>query len=94
LAKVFTLRDKVLKSISSQAEAVLKKGSHSSSLEPNDFENVSVVDKLAVKLFQERQAYVDRVEAEKAEAALQQQKKKICPTFLFLLLLVSELVTS
>jgi hypothetical protein len=76
LAKVFTLRDKVLKSISSRAEAVLKPGSHSSSLEPSDYENVSAVDKLAVKLLQEHQAYVDRVEAEKAEAALQQQKKK------------------
>jgi len=84
----------VLKSISSQAEAVLKPGSHSSSLEPSDDENVSAVDKLAVKLLQERQAYVDRVEAEKVEAAAQVQRKKICLTSLFLLLLVSELGTS
>jgi hypothetical protein len=62
LAKAFTLHDKVLKSISSRAEAVLKPGSHSSSLEPNDYENVSVVDKLAIKLFQEHQSFLDRVE--------------------------------
>ncbi len=58
-AKVFTLRDKVLKSISFWAEAVLKLGSHSLSLEPSDFENVSLMDQLAVKLFQERQRFVD-----------------------------------
>jgi hypothetical protein len=80
--KVFTLCGKVLKSISSRAEAVLKPGGHSSSLEPNDYENISAVDKLAVKLFQECQAYVDWVEAEKIEAALLQQKKKDMPNFL------------
>jgi hypothetical protein len=73
---VFTLRDKVLKSIAFRAEAVLKPGSYSSSLEPSDFENVSTVDQLAVKLYQERQRFVDRAEAEKVEAAAQQQRKK------------------
>jgi hypothetical protein len=57
---------------------VLKPGSHSLSLQPSDFENVS-----AVKLFQEHQAYVDWVEAEKAEAAAQQQRKKDISNFLF-----------
>ncbi len=59
----------MLKSISSQSKAIHKSGSHSSSFEPRDYENVSVVDKLAVKLFQERPRYVDQAEAEKAEAA-------------------------
>jgi hypothetical protein len=79
---VFTLRDKVLKSITSQAEVVLKPGSHSSSVEPSDFENVSVVYELAVKLFQERQRFVDHVETEKVEAAAQQQRKKEMSNFL------------
>jgi hypothetical protein len=82
LAKFLTLRGKVLKSISSQAEAVHKPGSHSSSLEPNDYENVFVVEKLAIKLFQECQSFLDRVESEKAEAAAQLQKKKDISNFL------------
>ncbi len=72
------MRDKVLKSISSWAETVLKPDSHSLSLEPNDYENISVVDKLAVKLFQEHQKEL----AEKAEAAAQLQKKKDMSNFL------------
>jgi hypothetical protein len=66
----------VLKTISSQAEAVLKPESNLSSLEPSDYKNVSAVDKLAVKLFQEHQRFLDRVEADMAEEAAQQQKKR------------------
>jgi hypothetical protein len=42
----------VLKSISSRAEAVLKLVNHSASTTASNFENVSTVDKLAVKLRQ------------------------------------------
>jgi hypothetical protein len=73
---VFTLHDKVLKSTSFWAEAVLKPGSHSSSLELIDYKNVSAVDQLVVKLFQECQRFVDHAEAEKLEAAVQLQRKK------------------
>ncbi len=76
------MRDKVVKSISSRAEAVVKPWSHSSSLEPSNFKNVSEVDKLVVKLLQEHQSFLDRVKAEKAEGALQQQKKKDMSNFL------------
>ena len=72
----------MLKSISSWAEAVLKPGSHSSSLNPTNYENGFAVDKLVVKLFEERHTYVDQVEAEKAETALQQQRKKDMCNFL------------
>ena len=72
----------MIKSISSRTYAVLKPGSHSSSLEPSDYENVSAVDKLAIKLFQDRQAFMDRVEAEKVEAAAVQQRKKDMSNFL------------
>jgi hypothetical protein len=51
-------------------------------LEPSDYENVSAVDKLAIKMFQERQAFMDRVEAEKVEAAAVQQRKKDMSNFL------------
>ncbi len=80
--KVFTLQDKVLNLISSQAEAVLKTGSHSSSLELSDNKTVSVVDNLVVKLLQECQSYLDGFEAEKAESAAQQQRKKDVSNFL------------
>ncbi len=79
---MFTLHDNVLKSIPFLAEAVLKPGSHFLSLEPCDFINVSAVDHLVVKLFQEHQRFADHAEAQKLEAAAQQQKKKDTSNFI------------
>jgi hypothetical protein len=82
LAKVFTFHDKVLKSINSQAEAVLKPGSHSGSSIPSDHEDVSTVDKLATELYQEWQQYIDQVDLETLQEAVQKQQKRDASNFL------------
>ena len=82
LAKVFNLRDKVMKAITFRAEAILKPGSHSSSSNPGDFEDISFVDKLAVKLYRDRQIWVDQVEAEKLQVAADKEKKQNASDFL------------
>jgi hypothetical protein len=82
LAKVFNLRDKVMKAITFRAEAILKPGSHSSSSNPGDFEYISFVDKLAVKLYRDRQIWVDQVEAERLQAATEKEKKQNASDFL------------
>ncbi len=84
LAKVFNLRDKVMKAITFRAEAIVMPGSHSSSSNPGDFEDISFVDKLAVKLYRDRQMWVDQVEAEKLQAAVEKEKKKMFLIFLYL----------
>ncbi len=55
---------------------MLKPGSHSSSLELRDFKNLSAVDQLVVKLFQECRRFVDHAEAEEVEAAVHLRRKK------------------
>jgi len=50
-AKIYTFRDTVLKAITEHANAVLKPGVHSNGV-PKDQESISVVDKLAIELFQ------------------------------------------
>ena len=82
LAKVFNLRDKVMKAITFRAEAILKPGSHSSSSNPGDFEDISFVDKLAVRLYRDRQIWVDQVEAEKLQVAADKEKKQNASDFL------------
>jgi hypothetical protein len=70
LAKVFTLHDKVLKSISSQAVVVLKPGGHSLSHELNDYGNISVVDKLVVKCEDNLDPQLDQCNEEVIRVAL------------------------
>jgi hypothetical protein len=82
LAKVFNLHDKVMKAITFRAEAVLKPGSHSSSNNPGDFEDISFVNQLAVKLYRDRQFWVDQVEAERLQAAVEKEKKQNASDFL------------
>jgi len=49
-AKIYTFRDTILKSITEHA-IVLKPGAHSNG-DPKDQANISIVDKLAIELFQ------------------------------------------
>jgi hypothetical protein len=50
-------------------------GSHSSSHHLSDKEKKSFVDLLAVKLYQEKQRYIDGIEAKKAQATSERQHK-------------------
>jgi hypothetical protein len=61
---------------------VVKPGSHSSSQCLSDGENVSAVDQLAVKLYQERQSYIDCIEAQKLQAAAEKERKQNRSNFL------------
>jgi hypothetical protein len=54
LAKVFNLHDKVMKAITFRAEPVLKPGSHSSFTNPGDFEDISFINQLAMKLYRDQ----------------------------------------
>jgi hypothetical protein len=76
LAKIFNLHGKVMKVITFRAEAVLKPGSHSSSTNPGDFEDLSIVNQLAVKLYRDWQLWIDQVEAERLQAAAEKEKKQ------------------
>ena len=71
---IFNLRDKVMKAIMFMAKAILKPGSHSSSTNPGDFEDISFVNQLAVKLYKDRQIWVDQVEAERLQAAAEKER--------------------
>jgi hypothetical protein len=55
----------VLKRIIYRAENALNPGIHSSSQCPSDGENLSSVNQLAVKLDQERESIINRIEAQK-----------------------------
>jgi hypothetical protein len=72
----------VIKAITFRAEAVIKPGSHSSSADPNDFEDVSTVDRLAVKLYKERQIWFDQVEVERLQTAMEKERKRNVSAFL------------
>ncbi len=65
-----------------RAEAVLKPGSHSSSTDPGDFEDISFINQLVVKLYRDRQIWVDQVEAERLQAAAEKKKKQNASDFL------------
>jgi hypothetical protein len=51
----YTFRNTAVASFTARAQAVQQPGAHSKSSNPNDFENISQADKLAIKLLKERQ---------------------------------------
>jgi hypothetical protein len=71
---IFNLRDKVMKVITFRAETILKPGSHSSSTNPGDVEDISFVNQLTVKLYKDLQIWVDQVEAERLQAAAEKER--------------------
>ncbi len=56
-AKVYNFHDIIMALVAFRAVQVTKPGSHSSSTNHDDFEDVSPVDKLAVKVHQEAQEH-------------------------------------
>lgn len=60
----------------------LTAGSHSSSINQEDFENLLAADCLAVQLFQEHQQTIEEAEAEKLQSATDAQRKMDASNFL------------
>ena len=65
----------MLKAITEHANAVLKPGTHSNG-DPKDLESISVVDKLAIELFQARSEYEDSTEALRLEKEAKKRMNK------------------
>jgi hypothetical protein len=81
-ANVYNFHDTVMASVVFRAEQVTKPGVHSSSANKDDFEDVALVDKLAIKIHQEAQEHRLREEATKLEEAALKKKKKEASDFL------------
>jgi hypothetical protein len=76
-ANVYNFHDTVMASVAFCSEQVTKPGAHSSSANNEDFEDVSLVDKLAIRIHQEAQEHSLREEASKLQdLALKKKKKK------------------
>ena len=82
-AKIYTFRDTILKSITDAANVVLKPGAHSNG-DPKDQANISVVDMLAIELFQAWSEYEDSTEALRLEKEAKKYMNKAVSNLLAL----------
>jgi hypothetical protein len=71
-----------MKEIIFRAKVVLKPGSHSSSTNPGNFEGISFVNQLGVKLYRDWQIWVNQVEAERLQVEAEKEKKQNASDFL------------
>jgi hypothetical protein len=81
-ANVYNFHDTVMASVVFRAEQVTKPGAHSSSVNNEDFEDDSPVDKLAIRIHQEAQEHSLREEATKLQYLALKKKKKEASNFL------------
>ncbi len=84
-ANVYNFHDTVMASVAFRSEQVTKPGAHSSSANNEDFEDVSLVDKLAIRIHQEAQEHSLREEASKLQdLALKKRRRMLLTSWLLL----------
>jgi hypothetical protein len=81
-ANIYNFHDTIMALVVFCAEQVTKSGAHLSLTYRDDFEDVSPVDKLAVKIRQEEQEHKLQEEASKQEETTMKRKKKKASDFL------------
>ncbi len=73
---LYDFKKKVVAGMKARHRKVTGRGTHATSANPDDFEDVSAVDRLAEKLYNEMQLVQDRKEASRQEAELLKAAKK------------------